>query len=174
MLLLRTAGPSAARLRRFVQDDNREGGSFCVGANPFHDAADSHTGGAFSGPGLGFVEPGETGYIEMEPRGILGELLEEHGCGDGSAVAATGVLDVGDVGADLLAIFVFERQAPEAFPGAGQRVGEVLEGFVPERAVYRQAQNRGLALTEALDLDSPGPLNHLIVGLLTKVAAHPV
>jgi len=44
-------------------------------------------------------------------------VLEEFGGGDGSAVAATGVLDVSDVTLDLLGVLFAERETPVFFAG---------------------------------------------------------
>src|ERR1700749_1622664 len=59
----------------------------CVATDPLGDAADSDTAGAFGLPGLLPVEPRGAGDVEMNPRCVACELLEEHGAGDGSAVA---------------------------------------------------------------------------------------
>ena len=61
----------------------------------------------------------------MDPWGVFGESVQEFGCGDGAALAAAGVLDVANVAADLVVVFVAERQAPEFFAGdckAGLRI----------------------------------------------------
>ena len=66
----------------------------------------------------------------MQPGSVFRELFQEHGCGNGAAVASTGVLDVGDVGADLLTVVVVERKAPEALTGAvAVALGQVNAGI---------------------------------------------
>src|SRR5271154_633300 len=100
-----------------------------VAADPLYDAADGYSGRTFGGPGFGFVHPGHAGDVEVNPGGVFGEFLQEHGGRDGSAIAAACVLDVSDVGADLLTVFVVERETPETLAGCFQSLGEVLVGF---------------------------------------------
>jgi chromosome partitioning protein len=46
---------------------------------------------------------------------------------------------------------------------------EVLAGAIPERAAYREAHNRGQAVTEASRRADDGPVEHLIEALFAKV-----
>ncbi|MBS0269926.1 MAG: ParA family protein, partial [Proteobacteria bacterium] len=48
---------------------------------------------------------------------------------------------------------------------------ELLPGFIPERSTYRNAQNRGQALTETIDGSANESANLLIESLLRKIAA---
>ena len=47
---------------------------------------------------------------------------------------------------------------------------ELLPGFIPERASYRNAQNRGQALTETIDGAANESADVLIESLLRKIA----
>src|SRR5690606_4713444 len=58
------------------------------------------------------VPVGRACNVDMHPRIITYKLAQEPGTRDGSRRSATGVLDVGVVGLDLLAIFVEHRQRP--------------------------------------------------------------
>ena len=86
-----------------------------VAADPFEDAADAEAAGAFGDVGFGVFVPGHAGDVEVDPGGFVGEDVQELGCGAGSAPAAAGVFDVGDVGADLLVVFVAKGQTPDLF-----------------------------------------------------------
>src|SRR6476646_10991996 len=81
--------------------------------NELHQTTHCNSRWAFRDPGLGFFRPRRAGDVEMQPRGVFGELLQEHGGGDGAAPAAPGVHDVGDARLDDLFVFVVERHAPE-------------------------------------------------------------
>src|SRR6188508_1397920 len=50
------------------------------------------------------VGVGRPGDVEMHPRDVADELLEEQASGDGARAAAAAVADVGHGGLDLLAI----------------------------------------------------------------------
>src|SRR5271165_2304028 len=102
-----------------------------VSTDPFDDTADGDAAGSAGGPGLVGVEPGHAGDVEVQPGRVADEFLEEHGRVDGSAVAGeAGVLDVGDGGADLLAVLVLDGQAPEFFAGDFEGFGEMLVGVL--------------------------------------------
>src|SRR5260370_32102406 len=97
-----------------------------------HEGAEGDAGGAFGEPGLGVVVPGGASDIEMDPRRVAGELLDEHGAGDGAAAfAAADVLDVGNGSLDEFAVVVVDGHLPHFFAG-GFRTGEeiVREGLV--------------------------------------------
>ena len=88
-----------------------------VAADPFDDGAHGDSGGALGQPRLGFLGPGAAGDVKVDPRGVGGELLEEHGGGDGSAGASAAVHDVADTALDQLAVVVGAGQAPELHAG---------------------------------------------------------
>src|SRR5712692_2039702 len=97
-----------------------------------HDEVDEGTegyaGGTFGEPGLGVVVPGGAGDVEMYPRRVAGEFLDEHSAGDGAAAfAAADVLDVGDGALDEIAIIVVNGHLPHFFAGSF-RAGEKLVG----------------------------------------------
>ena len=50
--------------------------------------AHGHACAAFAGPGLGIVEPGGAGDIEVHPRRIAGEFAQEPGGDDGAGATA--------------------------------------------------------------------------------------
>src|ERR1700689_3127866 len=96
-----------------------------VAANPLDQRADGNAARAFGLPGFLLVDPGGAGDIEVYPGRVADELLEEHGGGDGAAVAgAAGVHDVGDLALDLVAVIVGAGHAPELFAGGGETVEE--------------------------------------------------
>ncbi len=105
-------------------------GLLLVAPYPLQDAADAEAAGAFGDVGFGFLVPGHACNVEMDPGCFACEDVEELGCCDGSAPASAGVLDIGDVGADLLVILVAERQAPDFFSGDIECLVELLEGLV--------------------------------------------
>ena len=66
-------------------------------AGEVDEGSDGYAAGAFGHPGFVFFEPCGSGDVEVNPGLVFDELLEEHGGGYGSAPAASGVLDVGDL-----------------------------------------------------------------------------
>ncbi len=83
----------------------------------------------------------------MHPREAVDELLQEHRAGDGARLAGRAhVLDVGDVGVDVLAIHGRQRQLPYGFAGDGGRVLHLLH----QRRVV--AKNSSDAVAERDDL----------------------
>src|SRR6187401_2550393 len=76
------------------------------------------------------VGVGRPGDVEMHPRDVADELLEEQASGDGARAAAAAVADVGHGGLDLLAIDLPERQLPAAvarlLAGREQAIGQLL------------------------------------------------
>jgi len=86
-----------------------------VAACPLQDGADGYAAGAFGDVWLGVFEPGEAGDVEVNPGGVFREDFQKLSGGDGSAVTATGVFDVGDVALDLLGVLVSKGEAPEFF-----------------------------------------------------------
>src|SRR6202030_4330264 len=79
----------------------------------------SHAGAAFAGPRLGIIEPGRTGYIQVNPGRIASEFAEKPGGDDGTgAASAADVLNIGDGALDQIAVIVIERHAPHFFSGA--------------------------------------------------------
>src|SRR4029077_12211355 len=98
---------------------------------------------AFGDPRFGFFGPGGAGDVEVQPRGVFGELFQEHGGGDGATPAAAGVHDVGNAALDDVFVFFVEGHAPEFLSGfvfgfaeAGVElivVGEDARVYVAER-----------------------------------------
>src|SRR5207244_4278133 len=76
-----------------------------------HRDARSPTGGV---PIVGLTAGG-AGDVQMGPRPVADEFLQEEPGGEGAATAAAGVLDVGDLGVDLLAVVARQREGPDAF-----------------------------------------------------------
>ena len=70
------------------------------------------------------------------------KTLQEFGGGDGSAIAAAGVLDVADVGLDQVGVFLAEGHPPELLAGGRKRGLELRERLVVvgERAGVDLAQ----------------------------------
>ena len=106
---------------------------FAIGkvACKLHQAAQSNSGRPLGDPRFLLLGPGGAGDVEVDPGGVLGEFLEEHGGGDGAAIAAAGVHDVGDVGANDLLVLVIQRHAPHFFAGLVEGLAEaVVHGVV--------------------------------------------
>src|SRR5712692_1315571 len=92
------------------------------------EGAEGDAGGAFGEPGLGVVVPGGAGDVQVNPGRVAGELLDEHGAGDGAAAfAAADVLDVGDGALDEFAVVVVDGHLPHFFAD-GFRTGEEFIG----------------------------------------------
>src|SRR4029077_7071851 len=88
---------------------------------------------AFGEPGLGVVVPSGASNVEVNPGGVAGEFLDEHGAGDGAAtLAAADVLDVGDGAFDEFAVVVVNGHLPHflagSFGAGSQPVCERLVG----------------------------------------------
>ena len=104
------------------------------------------------------VVPTSATIDDLYPTVLLLHALEEIGISRNRlAIALCRVLEPGE-----------EKTARDYVDAAGY---ELLPGFIPERATYRSAQNRGQALTEAVDAADDDPTNLLIEGLLRKIAA---
>src|SRR5664279_3577080 len=84
-------------------------------AHELHQRAHGSSRWPFGDPRLAVFNPGHSGDVEMDPRSVADEFLEEHRGGDGAAPAAATVDDVGDVGLDHLAIFLVDGQPPHLF-----------------------------------------------------------
>ncbi len=98
-----------------------------------NEGAKGHAGGAFGEPRLGVVVPGGTGDVQVNPRRVASEFLDEHGAGNGAAAfAAADVLDIGDGSLDEIAVVVVDGHLPHFFAdgfGAGEElVGKGLVG----------------------------------------------
>src|SRR6266436_3515904 len=92
------------------------------------EGAEGYAGRAFGEPGLGVVVPGGAGDVQVNPRRVAGEFLDEHSAGDGAAAfAAADVLDVSDSALDEIAIIVVNGHLPHFFAGSF-RAGEKLVG----------------------------------------------
>jgi len=73
---------------------------------------------AFRRPGLDVVLPGGAGDIEMDPRRIASEFLDEHRAhGGAAAFAGADVLNVRDAALDHLAIFLVQGEEATFFAG---------------------------------------------------------
>lgn len=93
--------------------------------------AHPNTSGIFGVIALGFAEVGGTGDVEMGPGDIIDKGLDEHSRGDGGGRAARGIFHIGDIGFEEIAIFLMERQAPEALKGFASGPDEgVGEGII--------------------------------------------
>src|SRR6266849_8851843 len=95
-----------------------------------HQTAHRNSRRTFRNPRLVVFHPGGAGDIEMQPGRVFGELFEEHGGGDGPAISSAGIHHVGNVGADLLFVFIIERQAPHFLARLGQGFVEALVHLV--------------------------------------------
>src|SRR4051794_3060323 len=83
--------------------------------NPYklNQAADADSRWALGDPALVFFHPRGAGDIEVKPRRVVDELFQEDRSGAGTAPASAGVHNVGNVGADLIKIYLVERKSPE-------------------------------------------------------------
>src|SRR5439155_23191146 len=61
------------------------------------------------------VAAGGTGNVQVGPWPVADELLQEEAGGERTATAAAGVLDVGDLGVDVLAVIARQREGPDPF-----------------------------------------------------------
>src|SRR4029077_391872 len=97
------------------------------------EGAEGHAGGAFGEPGLGVVIPSGAGDVQVNPRRVAGEFLDEHSTGDGTAAfAAADVLDVGEGSLDEIAVVIVNGHLPhfltDSFGAGEELVGEGLVG----------------------------------------------
>src|ERR1017187_5977795 len=69
-------------------------------SHPFQNRAHGDSAGTARDVWFRFVNPRQAGNVEMNPRGVFGENLQEFRRGAGSAIAAAGIFDVGDIGLD--------------------------------------------------------------------------
>src|SRR5258707_7576955 len=104
-----------------------------IGHDEMDQGAQGYAGGALSEPRLRVVVQGGAGDVEVNPWGVAGEFLDEHGAGDGAAAfAAADILDIGDGTLDEFAVVIIERHLPHFFAGsfgAGEQlVGKSLVG----------------------------------------------
>src|SRR5215203_5380374 len=104
----------AARTRRLALDEVEE-------------RADGDARGALRAEGLGLVAPCRAGDVEVRPGDAVGELLDEGSGGDGAGLAPADVLDVGDVGLDLLGVLLVERQLPELLADLPARLDDFVD-----------------------------------------------
>src|ERR1035441_4746710 len=95
-----------------------------------HQAAECDPRGAFGDPGFVVFHPGGAGYVEVDPGGVFGKFFQEHGGGDGAALAAAGVYDIGDVGLDTFFVFFVEGKTPHFFARLFVGAGEAVEHIV--------------------------------------------
>src|SRR5260370_1226899 len=66
----------------------------------FHQRTYRYAAGALGDPGFVFLHPGHACDVEVDPRGLIHELFEEHCSGDGATPAPAAVHDVGNTGTD--------------------------------------------------------------------------
>jgi chromosome partitioning protein len=103
------------------------------------------------------VVPTSATIDDLYPTVLLLRALEEIGIPPSRlAVALCRVLEASE-----------EKVARKYVAAAGY---ELLPGFIPERASYRNAQNRGQALTETIDGTENESADALIESLLRKIA----
>src|ERR1043165_8273698 len=88
--------------------------------------ADGDSGRAFGAEGLRLVAPGRARDVEVRPRYPFGELLDEGGGGDRPGLATADILDVGDVGLDLLRVLLVERELPELLADLAARLDDFV------------------------------------------------
>ena len=80
--------------------------------------------------GVGFRK-GRPGDVQMRPRNIVDEFLQNQGGGDGAAVGAANIFHVGDAAFDRLTIFFHQRQLPQFFTASCAQSHEVVgEGLM--------------------------------------------
>src|SRR5579859_40703 len=128
-----SASASTPRAMHWASLDISTSLDISIGHDQVYQRAQGYAGGAFGEPGLGVVVPRGAGDVQMDPGGIAGEFLDEHGAGDGAAaLAAADILDVGYGAFDEFAVVVINGHLPHFFAGgfgAGQEfVGEGLVG----------------------------------------------
>ena len=125
--------------------------------------AHAETRGALAGQRQVARGPGDAGDVEMRPGHVADELLQEDGTGGAARLAAPpDILDVGDVGLDVLLVGLAERQPPQQLAGllgrrqqlAGQRlvIAEQARLLVPQRHDHGAGQRR--QIDDRLGLES--------------------
>src|SRR5688572_27699665 len=88
-------------------------------ARNLHQRPHEYSARAAVGPRFCFFDERRTGDVEVHPRFLFDELLEELGGADCSAPASfADVLDVGDFAFDLLVVLREHRQLPTRFTAA--------------------------------------------------------
>src|SRR5437588_7252755 len=92
--------------------------------------ADGDSGRAFRAEGFRLVAPGRARDVEMRPGDSVGELLDEGRGGYRPGLAPADVLDVCDVGLDLLRVLLVERQLPELLADLAARLDHVVNEFL--------------------------------------------
>ena len=98
--------------------------------------AGAEGGGALGEPPVVGVGVHRAGDVEVDPRRVADELLQEQRRGDRPAVGAADVLEVGDVALEQLAVVVVQRQPPQRLVGRrGRRPG-------PRRRTARRCETR--------------------------------
>src|SRR5262249_57047547 len=66
------------------------------------------------------LDEGRAGNVQVGPRPISRELLEEESGGDGATAARTDVVEGGDVALEALAGFIDQRQLPHPLAPGGR------------------------------------------------------
>src|SRR5690606_31325698 len=92
--------------------------------------------------------------VDVGPRDLADELLEEEGRRGGAGVLAADVLQIGDLGVELFTVAALEREPPHGFARAGRRglrlrdepvvVAEDARAQEPERALARAGERRDI------------------------------
>src|SRR5258707_3728921 len=111
-----------------------------IGHHEVNEGAQGHSGGAFGEPRLGVVIPSGTGEVQVDPRLLAGEFLDDHGAGNGAAAfAGADILYIGEGTLDEIAVVVVDGHLPHFFAN-GFGAGEKLVG-------------KGLVRAEDADVD---------------------
>src|SRR5436305_1968598 len=117
LLRLSTRRTDALRAPRFSLDEVEKG-------------ADGDASRAFRAEGFRLVAPGRARDVEVRPGDSVGELLDEGGGGYRPGLAPADVLDVCDVGLDLLRVLLVERQLPELLADLAARLDHFVNEFL--------------------------------------------
>ena len=103
--------------------------------------------------GLGDMRHGRD--IQVRPWSIPGKCLQERRRRACPAVSSSGILERGDVAADLLGVFLVERHRPDPFPrllgGGQQRVPQGLRGAPEARGVFAKRHHAGARKRRQVD-----------------------
>jgi N-acetylmuramoyl-L-alanine amidase len=91
---------------------------------------DAHAGGTFRLVRFRFLRPRGAGDVDVHPRQIAAELLQEQGRRDGAARTPAGVREIGDLTAELFLVVVVDRHRPRAIAGAFARLTDCLDPVV--------------------------------------------
>src|SRR6185437_13885151 len=104
------------------------------GAGKLDKAADRNATGALGEPRLWIIQPGGRGNIQMNPRGRVGELLQEPCRRNGAAVAAADVWQIREHGLEIVLILVVHGELPHLLSRAAGRFQQLIE----QRLIVRE------------------------------------